>query len=119
MKKTLLECPVCHKPLTQDEYDKALGLWKTREEHIHRLELERKQIQEERKKHAAKAQRLQKEYQQKLAAERREQERRFNERIKRSRTEWERVSQKTIADRVNQIVASERQASKRREDALR
>jgi len=119
MKKTLLECPVCHKPLTQDEYDKALGLWKTREEHIHRLELERKQIQEERKKQAAKAQRLQKEYQQKLAAERREQERRFNERIKRSRTEWERVNQKTIADRVNQIVASERQASKRREDALR
>ena len=126
MKKTLLKCPVCHKPLSQDEYDKALGLWKTKEEHIHRLEIERRQVEAERKRYAAQAQRLQKEYHQRLAAERRkirqtiiEERRRFNERINRSRVEWERASQKTIADRVNQVVASERQASKRREDALR
>jgi hypothetical protein len=97
MKKTLLECPVCHKPLTQDEYDKALGLWKTREEHIHRLE-------EERKKQAAKAERLQKEYQQKLAAERRK-------------------IHQTVADKIKQGVlagiAREKRALKSREDALR
>ena len=126
MKKTSLKCPVCHKPLTQDEYDKALGLWKTKEEHIHRLEVERKQIEEERKKQAAKTQLLQKEYQQKLADERRkvrqtilEQERRFKERLNQYQVAWERASQKTIANRVNQGIAREKQALKRREDALR
>src|SRR5215475_13327825 len=121
MKKTLLECPICHKPLTQDEYDKALGLWKTKEEHIHRLEVERKQIEEERKKQAAKTQLLQKEYQQKLADERRkvrqtilEQERRFKERLNQYQVAWERASQKTIANRVNQGIAREKQALKRR-----
>ena len=130
MKKMLLKCPVCHKPLTQDEYDKALGLWKTKEEHIHRLEVERKQIEEERKKQAARTQRLQKEYQQKLATERRkirqtilEQERRFKERLKQSRVEWERASQRSVAYRINQGViagiAREKRALKSREEALR
>jgi hypothetical protein len=130
MKKTLLKCPVCHKPLTQDEYDKALGLWKTKEEHIHRLEIERKQIEEERKKQAALTQRLQKEYQQKLAAERRkiqqtilEKERRFKEQLKQSRIEWEKANQKIIAQKINQGVvagvAREKRALQSKEAAFR
>ena len=27
------KCPVCGKPLTEGEYDKALGLWKDKQEH--------------------------------------------------------------------------------------
>lgn len=36
-----LQCPVCGKPLTQSEYDRALGLWKHKQEHIQHLEQER------------------------------------------------------------------------------
>ncbi|MCI0393083.1 MAG: DUF2130 domain-containing protein [Acidobacteria bacterium] len=105
-------------------------MWKTREEHIHRLEVERKEIEEERKKQAAKTQRLEKEYHQKLAGERRkirqtllEQERRFKAQIKQSRAEWEKASQKIVADRIQQGVvagiAREKRALKNREDVLR
>lgn len=43
-------CPVCGKPLTQIEYDKALGLWDEKQEHIKHLELEQKKLQEQAKK---------------------------------------------------------------------
>ncbi|MGH9711888.1 MAG: DUF2130 domain-containing protein [Candidatus Acidiferrales bacterium] len=33
-----LKCPVCGKTLTQTEYDRALGLWKGKQEHIQHLE---------------------------------------------------------------------------------
>ncbi|MGB6789397.1 MAG: DUF2130 domain-containing protein [Candidatus Acidiferrales bacterium] len=39
-----LRCPVCHKPLTQAEYDQALGLWKDKQEHIKHLEQERQEF---------------------------------------------------------------------------
>lgn len=45
-----LKCPVCGKPLTQAEYDKALGLWKDKQEHIKHLEEEQKKLKEERRK---------------------------------------------------------------------
>jgi len=35
------KCPVCGKPLSQDEYDKALGIWKEKHEEIKHLEKER------------------------------------------------------------------------------
>lgn len=44
--KTKLNCPVCGKPLTQDEYDKALGLWKDKQEHIKHLEEEHKKLKQ-------------------------------------------------------------------------
>lgn len=37
-------CPVCGKPLTQGEYDKALGLWKHKQDVIEHLEAERKKL---------------------------------------------------------------------------
>lgn len=40
----VLECPVCHKPLTQAEYDKALGLWKDKQKHIEHLEEQRREL---------------------------------------------------------------------------
>ncbi len=39
-----LKCPVCRKPLTQAEYDKALGLWQHKQEHIKHLEEERQEF---------------------------------------------------------------------------
>jgi hypothetical protein len=39
-----LKCPVCGKPLTQIEFDRALGLWKDKQEHIHDLEKERMKL---------------------------------------------------------------------------
>jgi hypothetical protein len=41
-----LKCPVCNKPLTQTEYDKALGLWKDKQEHIQHLEEEQKRLKD-------------------------------------------------------------------------
>lgn len=41
-----LRCPVCRKPLTQTEYDKALGLWQHKQEHIKHLEQERKALKQ-------------------------------------------------------------------------
>jgi hypothetical protein len=45
-----LKCPVCGKPLTQIEYDRALGLWKEKQEHIKHLETEQKKLKENQKK---------------------------------------------------------------------
>jgi hypothetical protein len=39
-----LKCPVCGKPLTQIEFDRALGLWKDKQEYIHDLEKERQEL---------------------------------------------------------------------------
>ena len=41
-----LNCPVCGKSLTQDEYDKALGLWKDKQQHIKHLEAEHKKLKQ-------------------------------------------------------------------------
>ena len=40
------KCPVCGKILTEVEYDKALGLWKEKQEHIRHLEEEQKKFKE-------------------------------------------------------------------------
>jgi len=47
--KASYRCPVCGKPLTQGEHDRALGLWGHKQEHIRRLEagyakLQRKEL---------------------------------------------------------------------------
>ena len=39
-----LKCPVCGKTLTQAEYDKALGIWKDKQEHIKHLENEQEKL---------------------------------------------------------------------------
>ncbi|MBI1768301.1 MAG: DUF2130 domain-containing protein [Bacteroidetes bacterium] len=43
------KCPVCGKPLTEAEYDKALGLWKQKQEHIKHLEEEQKKLKDKEK----------------------------------------------------------------------
>lgn len=43
----ILKCPICNKPLTEEEYDKALGLWKDKQEHIKHLEVEQKKLREQ------------------------------------------------------------------------
>lgn len=45
--KKILKCPVCNKPLTESEYDKALGLWTTKQEHIKHLEAEHKKLKDQ------------------------------------------------------------------------
>lgn len=47
MTAQILKCPVCGKPLTQNEYDKALGLWEEKQKHIHHLEAERQKLREQ------------------------------------------------------------------------
>ena len=49
MAKTL-KCPVCGTTLTQAAYDKALGLWKDKQEHIQHLEQEQRKLEEEQKR---------------------------------------------------------------------
>lgn len=43
MKKRTFKCPVCGTPLSQAKYDKALGLWEKKNEHIQHLEVELKE----------------------------------------------------------------------------
>jgi len=45
-----LKCPVCGKPLTRIEYDRALGLWKEKQEHIKHLEAEQRKLRENQKR---------------------------------------------------------------------
>ena len=42
-----LNCPVCGKPLTEKEYDQALGLWKDKQQHIKHLEAEQKKLKQQ------------------------------------------------------------------------
>ncbi|MFA5803864.1 MAG: DUF2130 domain-containing protein [Melioribacteraceae bacterium] len=42
-----LKCPVCGTPLSQAQFDKALGLWQDKQEHIKHLEDEQKKLKEQ------------------------------------------------------------------------
>jgi hypothetical protein len=48
-----LKCPVCGKSLTRKEFDKALGLWKEKQQHIHHLEQEQKELKVQQKRNQA------------------------------------------------------------------
>lgn len=47
--KKKLKCPVCGKALSEGEYDRALGLWKDKQEHIQHLQAEQKKLKEQEK----------------------------------------------------------------------
>ncbi|MDO8537182.1 MAG: DUF2130 domain-containing protein [bacterium] len=47
MESQTRKCPVCDKPLTQEEYDKALGIWKAKHEEIKHLEKERADLKQQ------------------------------------------------------------------------
>lgn len=68
MENQIQKCPVCGKPLTQEEYDKALGIWKAKHEEIKHLEKERADL----KRQAALLKQEKAEQKKKLAAEFRE-----------------------------------------------
>jgi hypothetical protein len=52
--KPQFKCPVCGKPLSQNEYYTALGLWKEKQEHIKHLEAEQRKLREQAKKNQEK-----------------------------------------------------------------
>ena len=86
----ILKCPVCGKPLTEAEYDEALGLWKDKQEHIKHLEAEQKKLKEK--------ERLNKK---KLEAERkrlREQEHAYKQQVKEQSKQFERQQAKLLRD---------------------
>lgn len=45
--RTKRNCPVCGTPLTEQQYDKALGLWKGKQEHIKHLEEAQKKLKQQ------------------------------------------------------------------------
>lgn len=47
MEKQIQKCPVCGKPLTQEEYDKALGLWEAKHAQIKHLEEEQAKLKQQ------------------------------------------------------------------------
>jgi len=47
MESQTRKCPVCGKPLTQEEYEKALGIWKSKHEEIKHLEKERADLKQQ------------------------------------------------------------------------
>ncbi|MBI4548992.1 MAG: DUF2130 domain-containing protein [Ignavibacteriae bacterium] len=86
----LLKCPVCGKPLTEVEYDKALGLWKDKQEHIKHLEAEQKKLKEQERLNRKK-----------LEAERRrirEQEKAYKQQAKEQAKEFKRQQAKLLRD---------------------
>lgn len=104
----LLKCPVCNKPLTELEYDKALGLWKDKQEHIKHLESEQKKLKEQeelsRKKLEAERKKLKEQEllnKKKVEAERkklREQEQIYQQRVKEQAKEFKRQQAQVVKD---------------------
>ncbi len=86
-----LKCPVCGKPLTQAEYDRALGLWKHKQQHIKHLEAQREELEKAAKRREAEFKKLRQENLRRLEAERRkikQQERAYQHRAKQQQKEF-------------------------------
>ena len=47
MENQTKKCPVCGKPVTQEEYDKALGLWEAKHAQIKHLEEEQAKLKQQ------------------------------------------------------------------------
>ncbi|MCL6495936.1 MAG: hypothetical protein K6T54_14330, partial [Ignavibacterium sp.] len=78
-----LKCPVCGKPLTQEEYDKALGLWKDKQEHIKHLEAEQKKLIQQQKLYEKRM----KEAEKRIIEERKKLKQQAEEQLKKQRLE--------------------------------
>lgn len=104
-KQISFTCPVCGKPLTQREYDKALGLWDEKQKHIKHLEAEQKKLREQAKKNK-----------QIIEAERK----RLREKEQSFRVEQEKLraqTKKALADqakKANQAIKKERSRAEQR-----
>lgn len=111
MKKSL-RCPVCTKPLTQDEYDKALGLWKDKQAHIKHLEAERRQLKNKERQFQQESKRRELEFRRELSriqAESKkslaEQEKRFEQRLTVQRSQLEKSFNERFRREVDSKVA--------------
>jgi len=79
--KATYKCPVCRKPLTQAEYDRALGLWRHKQEHIRHLEAERAKLHRKELLLEKRATQREREYTRRLKHERAAVERSFQIKI--------------------------------------
>jgi len=88
-----LKCPVCGTPLSESQFDKALGLWQDKKEHIKHLEDEQKKLKEQQrqvekkymdaeKKFIIEKQNLRKQSTQQLQEQKSKLVKSFNQRIK-------------------------------------
>jgi hypothetical protein len=82
-----LKCPVCGKPLTRAEYDRALGLWKEKQEHIKHLEAEQKKLRENQKRLEEERKRL------------KAQEKAYKQQVKKLTDEFQRQKTQLIKER--------------------
>lgn len=111
-----LKCPVCGKPLTQKEYDQALGLWKEKQEHIKHLEAEQRKLKEQQKiyekrvrqaekKLLAERKKLMEEYKQKIDSERRRMKSETAQLLRKQRTDLISSFKKKMDDEIKKQVA--------------
>ncbi len=111
------KCPVCGKPLTEKEYDKALGLWKEKQEHIRHLEEEQKKLKEQQKIYEKRI----KEAEKKLLAERKKMMEEYKQKISTERqklkSEAEQLLKKQKADLISSFKRKMESELKRRVDA--
>ena len=80
--KAPYQCPVCRKPLTQAEYDRALGLWRHKQEHIRHLEADRAKLHRKELQLQRQAAQREREFTRRLKRERAAVERSFQLKIK-------------------------------------
>lgn len=80
--KATYRCPVCKKPLTQAEYDQALGLWRHKQEHIRHPEAERAKLHRKELLLQEQATQREREFARRLKRERAAVERSFQLKIK-------------------------------------
>lgn len=129
-----LKCPVCGKPLTQKEYDQALGLWKEKQEHIKHLEAEQRKLKEQQKifekrareaekKLLAEKKKLLEEYKQKIAMERKKLKSETEQLLRKQRTEivssFRKKMDSEIKKRVEAEVSEQRKELKKQSIQLR
>lgn len=96
------KCPVCGKLLTQEEYDKALGIWKSKHEEIKHLEKERADLKRQAallKKEKAEARRAAK----LIVAE---QKRKSATELRQSRLSMKEAFKKQLENKVTKAVSS-------------
>lgn len=110
---------MCGKPLSQDEFDKALGLWQQKQEHIKHLEEEQKKLKIQAQNFGKEKIRLRKQAKEDVA----EQIRRFNQRLKEQRQKIERSFARQIESKVKKGIADgvveEKEELKRKSIELR
>jgi hypothetical protein len=116
------KCPVCGKPLTEQEFDKALGLWKDKQEHIKHLEAEQKKLMqqelENKKKFEVEKKKLQAKeqtYKKQLT----DQAKNFKQQQTELKTSLEKKMKTDITKGVEKGVKEQRQQFKKQEGELR